>query len=204
MTTNSPFQTDDELIDALIAGNQAAFRHLIKEYYNPLYRVAVAIAGTDNADGIVQDGWISIIKALPKFEKRASLKTWMTRIVANEAKNRLRKQSRQVLFDDLGDDSFMDRFNDKNHWQAPPVEWDFSSPDEILQEEQLRKCIEATLKRLPEKQQAVFSLRFLENFTLDEICNILGVNYSNVRVILHRGKNQLFETIQRFQVTGEC
>ena len=98
----------------------------------------------------------------------------------------------------------MDRFKDNDHWGAPPVNWDYSTPEEILSEEQLRHCIEATLKRLPEKQQAVFSLRFLENFSLEEICNILDVNYSNVRVILHRGKNQLFDTIQRFQVTGEC
>lgn len=204
MTTDSIFQNDDDLIEALIAGDSAAFKELIARHYNALFRVAVAIAGTDNADGIIQDAWISIIKALPKFEKRSTLKTWMTRIVANEAKNRLRKQSRQVLIDDLGDDNFLDRFNDKGHWQNPPVAWDYSTPDRILEEEQLRKCIEATVKRLPEKQQAVFSLRFLENYNLEDICNILDINYSNVRVILHRGKNQLFETIQRFQVTGEC
>ena len=204
MISKVTFDTEDALIDALILGDSTAFQYLITTHYNALFRVAVAIVGRESADGVIQDAWISIIKALPKFEKRSTLKTWMTRIVANEAKNRLRKESRQVLLDDMGEDNFLERFKGNGHWQSPPVSWDFSTPEQILEEKQLRYCIEATLKRLPEKQKAVFSLRYMENFSLEEICNILDVNYSNVRVILHRGKNQLFETIQRFQVTGEC
>ena len=198
------YQDEQQLIDDLLIQKSEAYRYLVETYYLCLYRVAVAIAGKEDAEGIVQDAWILIIKALPKFERRASLKTWMSRIVANESKRRLRKSSREVTFDDLGDDSFLERFNNNGHWNKPAVEWDFSTPEQILEESQLKRCIEATLAKLPQQQQAVFSLRYLENYSLNAICNILEVSDSNVRVILHRGRNKLLETIERFQVTGEC
>jgi RNA polymerase sigma-70 factor (ECF subfamily) len=104
----------------------------------------------------------------------------------------------------LSDDEVASRFNENGHWQVPPVQWDYSTPEQILEESQLKKCIEATLVQLPEQQQAVFSMRYMENYSLSEICNILELSDSNVRVILHRGRNKLLETIERFQVTGKC
>ena len=198
------YQDEASLIEDLIAQKPNAFEYLVSTYYVSLHRVAVAVAGYDNAEGIVQEAWISIIKALPKFQGRSSLKTWMSRIVANEAKTRLKKNSRSETFDHLDEDEFQNRFKDNGHWQSPPVEWDFSSPEQILEESQLKKCITATIKKLTDIQQAVFSMRYLENYSLSDICNILGVTDSNVRVILHRGRNRLIETIERFQVTGEC
>lgn len=84
------------------------------------------------------------------------------------------------------------------------MEWDFSTPEQILEESQLKKCIAATLKNLTDMQQAVFSMRYMQNYSLSDICNILDVTDSNVRVILHRSRHRLLETIERFQVTGEC
>ncbi len=198
------YQNEETLIQDLIAQKHSAFEYLVSTYYVSLNRVAVAIAGHQNAEGIVQEAWISIIKALPKFQKRSSLKTWMSRIVANEAKTRLRKNSRNESFDHQDEESFQNRFKDNGHWQSPPIDWDFSSPEQILEEKQLKRCISATLRKLNDLQRAVFSMRYLENHSLSDICNILDISDSNVRVILHRGRNRLIETIERFQVTGEC
>ena len=57
---------------------------------------------------------------------------------------------------------------------------------------------------LPEQQKAVFLLRDMENYTLEQICNILDVSDSNVRVLLHRARLRLYQTIEHFQETGEC
>jgi len=174
--------------------------------YSQLLTVARAIAGSSIADEVVQESWISVLRALPKFEGRSSLKTWITRIVANEAKRRLKKESRQVSLDSFGndDESFLDRFDSKGHWVRPPVNWDLATPEEILEEKQLKCCIDATIKILPDQQKAVFMLRDLENYSLDQICNILNVSDSNVRVLLHRARIKLFQTIDHFQETGEC
>ena len=200
------FQNEEVLIKALLDNDERAFRYIVKTLYSQLLAVARAIAGSSIADEVVQESWISILKALPKFEGRSSLKTWIIRIVANEAKRRLKKESRHVSLDSLGDenDSFLERFDSKGHWIRPPANWDLATPEEILEEKQLKCCIDATIKILPERQKAVFVLRDLENHSLEQICNILDISDSNVRVLLHRARLKLFQIIEHFQETGEC
>ncbi len=205
MDTNR-FTDEKVLISALLRNDESAYRYLVKTMYRQLLAVARAIAGSSIADEIVQESWISVLRALPKFEARSSLKTWITRIVANEAKRRLKKESRNVSLDSFGDDddNFLDRFDSQGHWIKPPVNWTLSTPDQILEEKQLKGCIDSTIKILPEQQKAVFMLRDLENYSLEQICNILDVSDSNVRVLLHRARLKLFQTIEHFQETGEC
>jgi len=205
-TETHKFEDDKVLINALLKNDEFAFRYLVKTLYNPLLIVARAIAGSSIADEIVQESWISVLRALPKFEGRSTLKTWITRIVANEAKRRKKKESRFVSLDSFTseDDSFLERFDSKGHWTSPPGNWGTASPDEILEESQLKKCIDATVKVLSERQKAVFLLRDMENYSLEQICNILDVSDSNVRVLLFRARNKLFQTIEHFQETGEC
>ena len=200
------FQDEEKLIAALLENNEAAFRYLINTMYNQLLAVARAIAGSSIADEVVQESWISVLRALPKFEGRSTLKTWITQIVANEAKKRLRKESRSISLDSLGseDDNFLEPFKTDGHWAKPPASWDLSTPEDILNEKLLKICIDKTVKILPEKQKAVFVLRYLENYSLSEICNILEVSDSNVRVLLHRARLVLYQTIEHFQETGEC
>lgn len=74
----------------------------------------------------------------------------------------------------------------------------------MLQEDQLRHCIEHTLTVLPENQKAVFLLRDVEQSSLEEIAEILSLTEANVRVILHRARLQLMKIINHYQETGEC
>lgn len=200
------FLDENELIDALLTNNEDAFSYLVSTMYNPLLTVARAIAGSSIADEVVQESWISVLKALPKFQRRSTLKTWITRIVANEAKRRLKKESRQVSLEAFGneDESFLERFDSRGHWIKPPVHWDLSTPEDILEKDQLKKCIDATVKVLPEQQKAVFLMCDMENYSLSQICNILDISDSNVRVLLHRARQKLLQIIEHFQETGEC
>jgi RNA polymerase sigma-70 factor (ECF subfamily) len=200
------FQDEKKLIQALLVQDEAAFNYIVTSMYSQLVVIARAIAGTSIADEVVQEAWVSVLRALPKFEGRSSLKTWVSRIVANEAKKRLKKESRNISMDSFSgeDDTFLERFNSKGNWIRPPVNWDMDTPEEILEVKQLKSCIDATVKILPEKQKAVFMLRDMENYTLEQICNILELSDSNVRVLLHRARHKLFEIIEHFQETGEC
>jgi RNA polymerase sigma-70 factor, ECF subfamily len=198
--------SEQQLLQGLLNKDAQAFEFLVEQCYGSLMAVATAIVGPVIAEEVVQESWVSVIKALPKFEGRSSLKTWITRIVANEAKKRLKRESRQINIEDLDTESsiFLDRFNEKGHWVKPTQIWSYDSPSDILNEQQLKCCIDATLTNLPAKQKAVFVMRELEAYSLDDICNILELTDSNVRVLLHRAKLKLFETIDHYQETGEC
>lgn len=192
-----PSPTESELIDLLLQGDNRAYHKVVTTYYPSMYAFARAIVGDAIADEVVQESWVSVIKALARFERRSSLKTWVLRIVSNTAKNRLRKESRLISFEDLGSkdssDSVDDWFDIKGHWTAGqvPHNWHHESPDDICASEELRCELEEALLNLPPQQQAVVTLRDMEGLSFEDVCKILDVSESNARVLLHRGRTRL-------------
>ena len=185
-----------------------AFERLVQKYHRQMVIVARAIIGESIAEEVVQEAWVSIYRALPSFEGRSSIKTWIYTIVSNQAKTRLRKESRLVRMNDMEEvlPAYLneERFNHNGSWSSPPPLWDIDSPEAMLENEQLRQCIEKTIELLPAVQKSVFLLRDIEQQSLDDICNILDISNSNVRVLLHRARVKLMQTIDHYQETGQC
>jgi RNA polymerase sigma-70 factor (ECF subfamily) len=198
---------DVDLLPRLLAGEQQAFRELVSSYQGAMRAVAYAIVGSRNADEVVQDAWLAVVRSLDGFQGRASLKTWLLTITANTAKTRLKHNRREVLLDDLpsphgsiGDE----RFSENGHWLLAPHAWHHDSPDALLTEDELRQCREKTLASLPEQQGSVLHLRERAGLELEEICNLLQVSASNVRVLLHRARLKVYATLEHFEETGQC
>ncbi|MFS2123572.1 RNA polymerase sigma factor [Pseudomonas sp. Pseusp97] len=198
---------DSELLSRLLAGDQQAFRTLVATYQGAMRAVAIAIVGAAHADEVVQDAWLAAVRNLDGFQGRSSLKTWLLTITANTAKSRLRKVRRDVSLDDLPaphgslDDT---RFAADGHWSPAPLAWHEDSPEALLAEDELRQCLEKTLLSLSELQRSVLLLRERQGLELEEICNLLEVSLSNVRVLLHRARLKVFATVEHFEETGEC
>lgn len=196
--------------DRLRQQDHKAFEAMVSQLHVPMVSVARAIIGDSLAEEVVQEAWVSAYRNLPKFEGRSSIKTWLFTIVSNEAKSRLRKEKRIVALEDITQDGSVDylgadrfyRFG--GHWKVPPPDWHLDSPDQLLEEKHLQKCIDHTVSILPPQQRAVFILRDIEQQALAEICNILEVTESYVRVLLHRARLKLMQVIDRYQETGEC
>lgn len=208
-TANNKTADDKALIERLLARDEQAFCELIKNYQRVMLTVARAIIGDAFAEDVVQEAWASVYSALPRFEGRSSLKTWILTIVSNEAKARLRRESRMVSLDALDGEtpgSYLDaaNFQADGHWQHPPAQWNNESPDALLEERQLQLCIANTLNLLPPLQKAAFLLRDVEQQSFDEICTILQVSAANARVLVHRARLHLMQVIDRYQETGEC
>ena len=130
----------------LKAEDHQAFNQLVQQYHQSLVTVARPIVGDSWAEEVVQEASVSIFKALPKFQGRSTLKTWIYTILKNEALSRYKKQSKTVslegqLPDDQQvrsvDDWLNDAFKKDGHWINPPSGWDLSSPEALMQGEQL-------------------------------------------------------------------
>lgn len=190
---------DDELIPKLLAGDELAYSQLVTAYHGLMIHLAKALVGGAIADEVAQESWVSVVKALPKFERRSSLKTWILRIVSNTAKSRLRHESRSVSLDDvLGEQAIVDpaRFRPDGRWANPPVMWHKDTPDALLSGEQLRECINKALTTLPPMQGAVLGLRDMQGMDMETICKILEVSESNARVLLHRARSWVQRAIE--------
>ena len=198
---------ETDLLKRLLAGEQQAFRELVSTYQGAMQAVAYAIVGNRHADEVVQDAWLSVVRNLASFEGRSSLKTWLLTITANSAKNRYKQNRREVLLDDLpsphgsiDDDSFAS----DGHWLLAPYAWHHDTPEALLTEDELRECLEHTLLSLPQLQRSVLVLRERQGLELAEICNLLDLSLSNVRVLVHRARLKVFATVEHFEETGEC
>jgi RNA polymerase sigma-70 factor (ECF subfamily) len=198
---------DADLLPRLLAGEQGAYREMIQAYQGAMRAVAYAIVGNRHADEVVQDAWLAVVRNLDGFQQRSSLKTWLLAIVANTARSRLKQNRREVLLDDLpaphgtvGDT----RFAEDGHWATAPFAWHEDSPEALLTEDELRQCLEKTLLSLSDLQRSVLLLRERQGLELEEICNLLEVSLSNVRVLLHRGRLKVFATLEHFEETGQC
>ncbi|MNP68689.1 RNA polymerase sigma factor YlaC [compost metagenome] len=85
-----------------------------------------------------------------------------------------------------------------------PHAWHEDTPEALLSEDELRQCLEHTLLSLPDLQRGVLILRERQGLELEEICNLLEISLSNVRVLLHRARLKVFATLEHFEETGQC
>ncbi len=185
-----------ELIERLRRGDEASFVALVDQHGAAMRRLARMFVSTDaSALEIVQEVWTAVLEGLAGFEGRSSLKTWIFQIVVNRAKTRGVREKRVVPMADPeeADAPAVDpaRFDARGMWSAPPPRWEERSPEDLLQRKETVEFIREALERLPERQRAVVTLRDVEGWSAEHVCNILDLNETNQRVLLHRGRSRL-------------
>jgi RNA polymerase sigma-70 factor, ECF subfamily len=198
---------DSRLLDGLRAGDEAAFAALMREYGAGMLRVAqMYVSSRAVAEEVVQEAWVGVLKGIGRFEGRSSLKTWLFRIVANTAKTRGIREARSIPFSALGEgnadepavdpDRFLgagERF--PGHWAAPPQNW---APEGKLLAAETMAVIEREIERLPPVQAAVISMRDVQGFTAEEVCNALDLTETNQRVLLHRARSRVRRALEEY------
>jgi RNA polymerase sigma-70 factor, ECF subfamily len=201
-------RSDEELVAALRAGDETAFREVVREWHSSLLRVAqIFVPSRAVAEEVVQETWLRVLGALDRFEGRSSLKTWVFRILVNTAKTRAQREGRTIPFSALQDVSRVpeaavepERFlpdDDPHHpggWASPPRDL----PEDSLLAAETREVIAAAIEQLPASQRAVISLRDVEGWTSDEVRNALDISEVNQRVLLHRARSKVRRALEEY------
>lgn len=198
-----------ELVRRLKAGDVQAFRHAVTRYSPRMLATARRIAGAADAEDLVQEAWLSIHKQIGGFEGRAQLGSWLCRIVSNRAISALRKRPKEQslntsLQGEATNDPSADWFDETGHWVASPTLWDPGTPEQLVDAEELQRCLDHHLDKMTDRQRQVVMLRDIHEKNFEEICNATELSASNVRVMLHRGRLKLLAMVNHFQETGTC
>jgi len=176
-------------VDALRAGDEAAFVSLVRLYHPRLLRFAETLVPTRAvAEEVVQDTWLGVIKGIHKFEGRSSLRTWLFRVLVNRARSAGAREPRNIPLHDV--DPLEGRFAANDHWRDPPETWS-DRVDSKLVAEQVAARVRACLLQLPATQRQVITLRDLEGLDAADTCELLGVSVANQRVLLHRARSRV-------------
>jgi RNA polymerase sigma-70 factor, ECF subfamily len=182
------------------AGDEAAFRVFVGRYHQAMIGVAARYVPSPSiAEEVAQEAWLGVIRGLRRFEGRSSVKTWLFRIVENQARTRGAREPRATPFSalDEGGGPAVDpaRFRGPDdplagYWATPPAAFS-DLPEERLLSTETREVIEQAIAALPGRQQQVISLRDIEGWHAEEVCEFLGLSEGNQRVLLHRARSRV-------------
>jgi RNA polymerase sigma-70 factor (ECF subfamily) len=205
------------LLAAVLAGDESAFAALVDAHGSWMMRAALLhVSSRAVAEEVVQEAWLSVLRALDRFEGRSSFRTWLFTIVTNTARKVAARERRSTAFSALanagGDPAraaaLRDRFFDGTHprwpdlWNTVVEPWD-RLPEERLLSGEIRATVENAVDGLPPAQRAVFELRDLEGWSAVDVCAALELSESNQRVLLHRARLKVREALEHYLVKGD-
>jgi RNA polymerase sigma-70 factor (ECF subfamily) len=193
---------DLELVERLRAHDEAAFMELVERLTPSMRRVARMFVSSDAvADEVVQEAWVGVLKGLTGYEGRASLRTWIFRILVNIAKGRGQREARSVPFaalagDDLAEPTFdASAFDASGVWSTLPFDWR-GMPDERVTGRETLAVIGRAIASLPPMQAEVIRLRDVLGWSSDEVRNALELTDTNQRVLLHRARAKVRAAVE--------
>ena len=207
-----PSAHEAELLARLRAGDERAFEELVRMYHGTMLAVARSYVKTRAvAEEVVQDAWVGVLKGLDRFEGRSSLKTWVLRILANTAMTRGGREARSVPFSSLtpeGQEPAVEpeRFRGPDgavpgHWAGYPQDWS-TLPEEALAGRETLEVIKGAIEDLPLAQRQVITLRDIQGWSSEEVCDALQVSEGNQRVLLHRARSRVRAALERQLADG--
>lgn len=184
-----PIQDDEtELVARLQAGDETAFEALVRAHGGRMLSVARRMLGSEEeARDAVQDALLSAFRSLARFERKASLATWLHRIVVNAALMKLRNRRRkpEAAVEDL-----LPKFLEDGHRVVPSNEWS-PSAETALERSEVRTLVRSQIDRLPEAYRSVLLLRDIEELDTQETADLLGLTPNAVKIRLHRARQAL-------------
>lgn len=179
---------DAELAARAATGDAAAFEAIMRRHNRLLFRTARAILKNDQeAEDALQDAYLRAWKALATFRADAKLSTWLVRIVANEALGRLRRKQADIIPLDAAMTA------PDPHIQAALTGAADERPDGFAMRAQLRRLLEARIDLLPDAFRTVFMLRAVEELSVEEVAEVLGIPEATVRTRFFRARSLLRE-----------
>lgn len=186
-----PLLKPDLSLDALRAGDRAEFARMVDAYSSPIYQMTLRMLGhSQDAEDVLQETFIKAFKALPEFEGRSSLSTWLYRIAVNEALMLIRKHHPDTV-------PVEEDFDAEVEGEQKPVEivdWCCLPERELLSGE-TRHEMDQAVRQLSPALRAVFLLRDMQGLSIRETADALDLSETAVKTRLLRARLQLREIL---------
>ncbi|NOX97474.1 MAG: sigma-70 family RNA polymerase sigma factor [Nitrospirae bacterium] len=164
-------------------GDLVAFEALVRKYHSRIYRLSYRLVGNgEDAQDISQEVFIRLHKFINKHNPHRSLLSWLFKVATNLSIDFRRSRQRRHYFRQ----KYASR-SDNEHSSSSLTK----SADQILVNKELNEIVNSLLNYLTEKERAVFTLRDLEDFSSEEVVEILGCASGTVRCHLHKARTKI-------------
>ncbi|MEO8711032.1 MAG: RNA polymerase sigma factor [Parafilimonas sp.] len=177
------YSTDHEIIKQVVAGNTSAYTYLINKYKNMVFTLSYAILqNREDAEELAQDVFIKAFNALPSFKGESLFSTWLYRIVINTSLNKKKLNNIKPLITDgdLSEDIYID-------------------VDTLIKQQERKdrvKIVQSAIRLLKEDERLCITLFYINELLIAEINELTGISISNVKILLHRGRKNLYNELR--------
>ena len=177
-------RSDLELVQSFQQGDESSFNHLVVRYQEKVYWVARRfISDHDSADDVTQEVFCKAYESLKGFRAESSVYTWLYRITVNIALNSLRRQKVREFFR-------LDEMFDLEDTSSV-------APDQAVEKNEEKVLIQKAIEKLPEKQKAVFILRYYEELPYENIATILHTSVGGLKANYFHAVKKIQEYVRR-------
>jgi RNA polymerase sigma-70 factor, ECF subfamily len=184
--------SSEEFIQKLKSGDPESVRGVVEKYNRTLFNAALGQGvSAEFAEEVVHHTWTAFFESLSRFEGRSHIRTFIFGILYNKCKEFWREKKKHIdneEYDPIVDSSYQD-----GGWSYYPVE-----VDKFVEATQTFEKIEECMQGLPPNQRMAFYLKEVEEEESAQICNVLGVSDTNLRVLIYRAKNRLRKCLEGY------
>ncbi|MEO5667465.1 MAG: sigma-70 family RNA polymerase sigma factor [Bdellovibrionota bacterium] len=183
--------THEETMTLLYARDPVFLANVFRDVNPYLLRVMAGrrIVGPE-AEELIHQAWGTFFENLKKFEGRSTLRTFLCGILINKLREQKRSDAKLHLEEDV-EMLFGRAFSPEGWWNVAPA-----SPDRLIESRQTMTFIEECLEGLSEQQRSVFIMKEVEEDESEDICNVLDISVSHLRVLMFRAKEKLRQCLE--------
>ena len=183
MTGISDTRTEAQIIASVLAGNTHEFHDLIRPYERSVYIMALSMLHNEaDAEDAAQEAFLKAFRNLANFRGDSKFSTWLISITLNEARSRLRSRKTAPM-------ESLDEPPEGQESVAPALLRDWREiPSEALERQEIRHLLQQAITDLPLIYREVFLLRDVEELSVNESAEALGISIASVKVRLHRAR----------------
>lgn len=188
--------SDEELISAAQDGASSAMGELLMRHRPMVYRTALRLSrNAEEAEDVVQETMFRAFVNIRRFRKEARFSSWLVAIAINEALSKKRRE-RGVVW------AYLDEFdeNTRTHgWDLPDTR---RNPEQEYIREELHRLLRHEVQRLHPEVRVVLRARILDEWSVEELAQALGITNAAAKSRLHRARTMLSRAVRRH--TGMC
>ena len=192
-------ESDALAVERTLAGDRDAYRVLVERHSHSVFRLAYRMTGNrHDAEEVVQEAFLRGYQKLGQFAARANFGTWVYRIAANYAIDRMRQRQKENALRETP------RVEDREGTENDPVnrvQDEAPTPERLTQSLELRKQMERALAALSEAERTAFVMRHWEGCGIEEIARVLKSSSSAAKNTVFRAVQKLRHALQPFVET---
>ena len=176
-----------KLIERASGGDANAFNRLLSQHERRMYAVAMRMCGNrEDAQDCLQEAMLRIYRAIGSFKGQSTFSTWVYRITMNTCLDELRRKKNKQ-------NASLDNLLDMG-WS--PTDGS-NTPEKSAMQSEVRQCLHAAIRELPEDMRAAVVLRDLQGLSYEEIAQTLDINVGTIKSRISRGREKLREKLKQ-------